>query len=185
MRTQSDKTMTAVRAAPYGATGLAATRPQSLWRNFWRRFCRHRLALVGMTILMILTLSTLLGPLVYHRHINDIDFAVSLQGPSLTHPLGTDDLGQDLLARILYGGRVSMAVSLMAMLIAMLFGTAIGATAGYCGGWVHHVLMRLTDLFISLPPLPLLLLVVYLFQDTMRLLFYPAIGIFFLIVLVI
>jgi peptide/nickel transport system permease protein len=107
-----------------------------------------------MTILMVLTLSTLLGPLVYHHRINDIDFAISLQGPSLAHPLGTDDLGQDLLARILYGGRVSMAVGLVAMLIAILIGTAIGATAGYWGGWVDHVLMRLTDLFIALPPFP-------------------------------
>src|SRR5215475_8701013 len=81
MREQSDKALTAVRAAPYGATGLAAARPQSLWWNFWRRFCRHRLALFGMAVLMGLSLSTLLGPLVYHQRINDIDFAVSLQGP--------------------------------------------------------------------------------------------------------
>jgi peptide/nickel transport system permease protein len=185
MRAQSDKAMTAVKAAPCGVTGLAAARPQSLWRNFWRRFCRHRLALLGMTVLMVLTLGILLGPLIYHHRINDIDFAVSLQGPSLAHPLGTDDLGQDLLARILYGGRVSMAVGLVAMLIAILIGTAIGATAGYCGGWVDHVLMRLTDLFIALPQLPLLLLVVYLFRDTMRRLFNPELGIFVLIVLVI
>ena len=71
------------------------------------------------------------------------------------------------------------------MLIAILIGTAIGATAGYCGGWVDHVLMRLTDLFIALPQLPLLLLVVYLFRDTMRRLFNPELGIFLLIVLVI
>src|SRR4029450_5712050 len=185
MREQSDKAMTAVTGAPSGAIGLAAARPQSLWRSFWRRFCRHRLALLGMTVLIVLTLSTLLGPLVYQHRINDIDFAVSLQGPSLAHPLGTDDLGQDLLARILYGGRVSIAVGLVAMLIAILIGTAIGATAGYWGGWVDHVLMRLTDLFIALPPLPLLLLVVYLFRDTMRRLFNPELGIFLLIVLVI
>src|SRR5712691_7108283 len=78
MRAQSDKAMTAVRATP-GATGLTAASPQSLWRDFWRRFCRHRLALVGMAVLMVLTLSTLLGPLVYHHRINDIDFAVFLQ----------------------------------------------------------------------------------------------------------
>src|SRR5262249_60961308 len=114
-----------------------------------------RLRLLGVSFLGVPNSGTSFGPLVYPRHINDIDFAVSLQGPSLEHPLGTDDLGQDLLARILYGGRVSMAVGVMAMLIAVLLGTAIGATAGYCGGWVDHVLMRLTDLFISLPQLPL------------------------------
>lgn len=181
----SDKVITAVRAAPQSPPALARARPQSLWRNCWRRFCRHHLALIGMTVLLVLTLGTLLGPLVYHHRINDIDFAVSLQGPSLTHPLGTDDLGQDLLARILYGGRVSIAVGLVSMLIAILLGTVIGATAGYCGGWIDHVLMRLTDLFIALPQLPLLLLVVYLFRDTMRRLFNPELGIFLLIVLVI
>jgi peptide/nickel transport system permease protein len=163
---------------------LTTARSQSLWRNFWRRFCRHRLALGGLTVLIALTLGTLLGPLVYHHRINDIDFAVSLQGPSLAHPLGTDDLGQDLLARVLYGGRVSLAVGLTSMLIAVLLGTVIGATAGYCGGWVDQVLMRMTDLFLALPQLPLLLLVVYLFRDTMRRLFNPEFGIFLLIVLV-
>ncbi|HEY7490578.1 MAG TPA: ABC transporter permease [Candidatus Tectomicrobia bacterium] len=158
---------------------------QSLWRTVWRRFCRHRLALCGMMILVILTLGTLFGPLVYHHRINDINFAVALQGPTPTHPLGTDDMGQDLLARLLYGGRVSIAVGLTSMLIAILLGTLIGALAGYCGGGVDNVLMRLTDLFISLPQLPLLLLVVYLFRDPMRRLFNPEFGIFLLMVIVI
>jgi peptide/nickel transport system permease protein len=137
-----------------------------------------------MVALLILALGTLLGPLVYAHRINDIDFAVALHGPSLAHPLGTDDMGQDLLARILYGGRVSIAVGLTAMLIAIVLGTVIGALAGYCGGAVDNVLMRLTDLFISLPQLPLLLLVVYLFREPMRRLFNPELGIFLLIVMV-
>ena len=185
MREPSAKVMHEVVTASQDPSVLAAARPHSLWREVWRRFGRHRLAFVGMHVLIVLLLATLIGPWVYPRRINDIDFAVSLQGPSLAHPLGTDDLGQDLLARILYGGRVSMAVGLTAMLIAIVLGTVIGATAGYCGGWVDQVLMRLTDLFISLPQLPLLLLVVYLFRDTMRRLFNPELGIFLLIVLVI
>jgi peptide/nickel transport system permease protein len=185
MREPSAKVMQEVVATPQAPSVFAAARPHSLWREVWRRFGRHRLAFVGMNVLIVLLLATLLGPWVYPLRINDIDFAVSLQGPSLAHPLGTDDLGQDLLARILYGGRVSMAVGLTAMLIAIVLGTVIGATAGYCGGWVDQVLMRLTDLFISLPQLPLLLLVVYLFRDTMRRLFNPELGIFLLIVLVI
>jgi peptide/nickel transport system permease protein len=160
-------------------------RPQGLWRNVWRRFRRHRLAVFGMLVLICLTLGTLFGPMLYQRKINDIDFTVSLQGPGLKHPMGTDDMGQDLLARILYGGRVSMAVGLTSMLIAILFGTLIGTVAGYCGGSIDNLLMRLTDLFISLPQLPLLLLVVYLFRDPMRRLFDPEVGIFLLIVLVI
>jgi len=138
-----------------------------------------------LLVLLVLTLGTLFGPMVYQRKINDIDFTASLQGPGLAHPLGTDDMGQDLLARILYGGRVSIAVGLTSMLIAVLLGTLVGAVAGYCGGSIDNVLMRLTDLFIALPQLPLLLLVIYLFRDTMRQLFNPELGSFLLIVLVI
>src|SRR2546426_7217216 len=154
MRERSDKTMTAVRAAPYDATGLAATRPQSLWRNFWRRFCRHRLALVGVTVLMVLALSTLLGPLMYHHRINDIDFAVSLQGPSLAHPLGTDDLGQDLLARILYGGRVFLGGGLVAGVLPLILWDGLWGTARGCGGGGGVLLFRRAALFFLLPPPP-------------------------------
>jgi peptide/nickel transport system permease protein len=130
-------------------------------------------------------MATLVGPIVYPVPIDDIDFAVKLTGPGLAHPFGTDDLGQDLLARILYGGRISMAVGLVAMLIAILLGMVIGALAGFFGGVFDSILMRLTDLFLSLPQLPLLLLVVFLFRDRMRQAFGPELGIFILIVSVI
>ena len=185
MATKPLKVITQPATVRYAPPALLSTRPQSLWRNVWRRFCRHRLAVFGMVVLMCLSLGTLVGPLLYHRNINDIDFSVALQGPGLAHPMGTDDMGQDLLARILYGGRVSIAVGLTSMLIAILFGILIGTIAGYCGGSIDNILMRFTDLFIALPQLPLLLLVVYLFRDPMRRLFDPEIGIFLLIVLVI
>lgn len=170
------------RRAPSGAPAAAS---QSVRHTVWRRFLRHRLALGGLMVLLALALGTLIGPMVYDRSIDEIDFTVALQGPSTSHPMGTDDMGQDLLARILYGGRVSMAVGLTAMLIAILLGTVVGAVAGHCGGAVDSTLMRLTDLFISLPSLPLLLIIVYLFRDTMRALFDPEVGIFILIVTVI
>jgi len=129
-----------------------------------------------------LTLGTIFGPVVYTTPIDEIDFLVKLEGPSLAHPFGTDDLGQDLLARILYGGRISMAVGLAAMLIAIVLGLVIGSLAGFFGGLTDSVLMRLTDLFLSLPQLPLLLLVVFLFRDRMRQIFGPELGIFILIV---
>src|SRR5207249_1720388 len=97
----------------------------------------------------------------------------------------TDDLGQDLLARMLYGGRISLAVGVAAMLIAISIGTAIGAISGFAGGVVDHTLMRITDMFLALPGLPLLLLIVYLFRDTLRKAFGPEVGIFMLIVAVI
>ena len=90
---------------------VAARRPlsHSPWAEAWRRFKRHRLALAGAVLLILMTLAVLIGPFVWQVPINEIDFGAKLQGPSWKHPLGTDDLGQDLLARILYGGRISLA----------------------------------------------------------------------------
>jgi peptide/nickel transport system permease protein len=170
-------------AGPAPARRAEATR--TLWGEAFYRFRRHRLAVAGAVVLALLSLTTLVGPLIYTTKINEIDFAAKLQGPGLAHPLGTDDLGQDLLARMLHGGRVSIAVGLAAMLIAILVGTLVGAVSGFLGGAVDHALMRVTDLFIALPQLPLLLLVVFLFRDMMRAVFGPELGIFVLIVLVI
>ncbi len=185
MVNQSTKVMTPIPPTPIGMGGRTTAPPQGLWHTVWRRFLRHRLAVGGMLILLLLSLGTLLGPLVYQRPIDDIDFTVAMHGPSLTHPMGTDDMGQDILARIMYGGRVSMAVGLSSMCIAIVLGTVVGAVSGYCGGGTDNVLMRLTDLFLALPTLPLLLVIVYLFRDRMRQIFDPEFGIFLLIVAVI
>ena len=107
----------------------------------------------------------LFGPLLWRVPINDIDFAAQLARADLAHPLGTDDLGQDLLARMIYGGRISLAVGLAAMLVAIVVGVLIGAVAGIARGSVDMALMWLTDLFLSLPQLPLLLLIIYLFRE--------------------
>jgi peptide/nickel transport system permease protein len=157
----------------------------TLWHEAWRRFRRHRLALVGSVILLTLVAAVIAGPFVYRVPIDAIDFKAKLQGPSWAHPLGTDDLGQDLLARMLYGGRISLAVGVAAMLIAISIGTIVGATAGHVGGAADNILMRVTDLFLSLPALPLLLLVVYLFRDTLKKALGPEAGLFALIVVVI
>jgi peptide/nickel transport system permease protein len=157
----------------------------SLWREATRRFTKHRLAMVGMVLLAVMVMAVLAGPLVYRVPIDEIDFKAKLKGPSMAHPLGTDDLGQDLLARMLYGGRISLAVGIMSMLIAITLGVLVGAIAGQLGGAVDNTLMRITDLFLSLPGLPLLLLIVYLFRDSLRKLFGPEAGVFILIVAVI
>src|SRR6516165_3907039 len=151
----------------------------------WRRFRRHRLAAASTAILMAMLLAVAFGPLVWQVPINDIDFSAHLQGPSWQHPFGTDDLGQDLLARMLYGGRISLAVGVAAALAAVIVGTTIGAIAGMSIGAVDAALMWLADLFLSLPPLPLLLLLIYLFRDPLKQLVGPELGIFILIVAVI
>jgi peptide/nickel transport system permease protein len=154
-------------------------------REAWRRFRRHKLALAGAVILLVLVFVILAGPWLWPVAINDIDFGARLKGPSWQHPFGTDDLGQDLLARMIYGGRISLAVGFAAMLIAVVVGTIVGAIAGFSRGSVDASLMWLTDLFLSLPQLPLLLLIIYLFRDTLKSLVGPELGVFILIVAVI
>jgi peptide/nickel transport system permease protein len=151
----------------------------------WRRFRRHVLAVTGAIVLLILVSAVLVGPYVWPVAINDIDFAAKLQGPSLAHPLGTDDLGQDLLARMMYGGRISLAVGFAAMLVALTAGVLVGAVAGMASGWVDAALMWLTDLFLALPTLPVLLLVMYLFRDSVKKVMGVEGGAFVLIVVVI
>jgi len=157
----------------------------SLWREATRRFVKHRLAMVGLVLLATMALAVVAGPLVYRVPIDAIDFKAKLKAPSWVHPMGTDDLGQDVLARMLYGGRISLAVGIISMLIAITLGVLIGAIAGQLGGTTDHVLMRITDLFLSLPGLPLLLLIVYLFRDSLRKFLGPEVGVFILIVAVI
>jgi peptide/nickel transport system permease protein len=170
------------------ASLIADTAPRALRSpaaDAWHRFRRHRLALAGAIILAVIVVVVLLGPLVWRVPINDIDFGATLQAPSWQHPFGTDDLGQDLLARMLYGGRISIAVGVAAMLIAALVGITVGALAGMSRGWLDNALMWLTDLFLSLPQLPLLLLLIYLFRDDLKAWFGPEGGVFIMIVVVI
>ena len=175
-----------------GSTPASATtepvRPRastSPWAEAWRRFKRHRMAYVSLWVLAMLALAVLLGPLLYKVGINDIDFKARLATPSAAHLMGTDDLGRDLLARMLYGGRISLAVGLAAMSMALTVGVLIGAIAGISGGWVDAALMWVTDLFLSLPQLPLLLLLIFLFRETLKQMFGLEVGMFLLIVTVI
>ena len=175
--------------APVGAPAIVGeprkARSISPALETWRRFRRHVLAVSGAIVLLILVLGVLVGPYLWPVAINDIDFAAKLQGPSLAHPLGTDDLGQDLLARMMYGGRISRAVGFAAMLVALFVGVLVGSVAGMASGWIDAALMWLTDLFLALPTLPLLLLVMYLFRDSMKKVLGVEGGAFVLIVVVI
>jgi len=129
-------------------------------RRFLRRFARHRLALASAVLLASLTLAAVAAPLV-EAALGVDQTAVSLLDrfapPSAEHPLGTDELGRDLLVRLLYGGRVSLFVGVAAALAAGLIGTGIGLLAGYFGGRLDALLMRVTDGMIALPLLPLLI----------------------------
>jgi peptide/nickel transport system permease protein len=143
-------------------------RHRTLWGDAWRQFRRHRFAMAGLIIFASFAMACAVGPFIYRTPADAIDFAHANEGPGLQHPLGTNDRGEDLLARILYGGRVSLAVGVVAMFLGVALGTVIGAISGYFGGLVDTLLMRLTELLISLPQLPLLLLIVYFFRDALR-----------------
>ena len=153
-------------AEPAPAPARAATLSPA--RETWRRFRRHRLAMASVIVLSLMVLGVVVGPWLWPLTINDIDFTARLQPPSKAHPFGTDDLGQDLLARMIYGGRISLAVGLAAMLVATVVGIIVGAIAGMARGWLDAALSWITDLFLSLPELPLLLLVIYLFRAQRR-----------------
>jgi peptide/nickel transport system permease protein len=168
-------------AAPVPAAGRYN---RSLVGDTWRRFRRHKLAVIGALIYFAMVLLTVIGPLVWRTSMNDIDFAAS-NSFSAAHPLGTDDLGRDTLARILWGGRVSIAVGLCAMVVAIVIGVLVGALAGFFGGWVDIALSRTIEVFLSVPQLPLLLLVTYLYRNAIVAVFGLELGIFLLIVAVI
>lgn len=172
-------------AAAVQALTMRSRQPRTLWGDAWRRFRRHRMAMAGAVVLLFLIFFALLGPQFYRADPREINFAIAMQSGSPEHPLGTDDLGRDMLARLMLGGRISLAVGFTAMLVAITLGTLIGSTAGFLGGRVDTILMRITDLFLALPVVPLLLLLIFLFRDTLRAMMGPEAGIFWLIVFVI
>jgi peptide/nickel transport system permease protein len=156
----------------------------------------------GMVILVLFILFCFVGiffwdlphnsPYVYETNVriggnSTVLNLTTFEDETVFHPLGTDEMGQDMLARIMFGGRISLSVGIVAALISIAVGTAIGAAAGFYGGLVDSVLMRITDLFISLPTLPLLLLITFLFRTSVnkwadQVFGSPMIGTFLLIV---
>jgi peptide/nickel transport system permease protein len=122
-----------------------------------RRFIKHPGAIAGLVILSILVLAIFLGSFSPYSSVNS-NVVDRLQPPSFQHPMGTDALGRDLLTRILYGGRISLAVGLMVVAITLVIGITVGAVAGYAGGWIDNILMRITDAALTLPSLLVLIL---------------------------
>jgi peptide/nickel transport system permease protein len=139
--------------------------PETMTRLAWRRFRRHPGALVGAVIITLLVISIFIAPLSpYDPEKSDVKNRY--QSPSLQHPFGTDGLGRDLLTRVLFGGRISMFVGIMVMTITLVIGVPIGALAGFFGGWIDNVLMRIIDAFLSLPSLLVLILLSAILRET-------------------
>ena len=174
--------------AASGARAEAAVRPpRNQWWDVWDQFKTHKGALVGLVIFGAILFAVLLGPFLWRLDPTYVDpnpvnmLKLRNQGPSLAHPFGTDQLGRDMLARIMAGGRVSIAVGLTAMALSLFLGTLIGVVAGFFKR-ADGFLMSMTDLFLSLPLLPLLLLMVTLFREPLSQALGTETGIFLLIV---
>jgi peptide/nickel transport system permease protein len=138
--------------------------------RLWYRFCRNGLSVVGLAIVVGVTLLALLAPWVtpYPSHAGSfLDFANTNQPPSAAHWFGTDTIGRDVLTRVIYAYRVSLALGIVVLGMAAPVGIVMGLMAGYYGGWVEAVLMRLTDVFISVPPLVLALAILGFLQPTL------------------
>ena len=135
----------------------ALPRRASLLRDAWRRFERDRLAAAGAVVLLVLAIGAAAAPLFTRYAPNQVDLAGLDVAPSAVHWFGTDDLGRDAFSRALYAGRVSLSIGVGAAAVSAVVGTAVGSTAGYYGGVVDSVLMRATDVVLSIPPLPLVI----------------------------
>ena len=157
---------------------------RSLWMDVWLAFRHHTGAVAGVVVFTCIVLAVGLGPFIHDVDPQYLDIRAKNQGPSLAHPMGTDNLGRDMFAQVLAGGRISLGVGFTAMLLSLVLGTLVGVLAGYFKR-LDGPLMRTTDLFLALPLLPLLLVVIMLFRDALRTAFGPETGIFLLIVFVI
>ena len=164
--------------------------PRSQWADVWSQFRSHKGAMLGLFVLTLLVAFVFIGPLIWRvdpTYVNP-DAAKMIMSrnkpPTLEHPLGTDQLGRDMLARMMSGGRVSLAVGTVAMVLSMVIGSFVGLMAGYYRR-LDGPLMRLTDMFLALPLLPLLLVLMMLFRDALAGTLGPEAGTFLLIVMAI
>jgi peptide/nickel transport system permease protein len=167
--------------------------PRSQWWDVWDQFKTHKGAVMGLGFLIFITLFCMLGPVVWDVDPGKLNIRNKNLRPIINalwdadakvawaNPMGTDNLGRDIMANIMQGGRISLAVGWTAMVLALLIGTTIGLLAGYFRRF-DGLLMRFTDLVLALPLLPLLLVMMLLFRDPLRAAFGPEQGIFILIV---
>lgn len=157
------------------------TPPRSQWLDVWDQFKTHKGAMLGGILFVLIVLSVYLGPFFWDIDPTHIDIRSRNQSPNLSHPFGTDQLGRDILARMMAGGQTSVSVGITAMLLALFLGSFIGVLAGFFKR-LDSPLMRLTDLFLALPLLPLLLVMMLLFREPLNAAFGVEQGIFILIV---
>jgi peptide/nickel transport system permease protein len=145
--------------APVPAAGSLTSRRRSPWRGALRRYMRHKAAVAGTIVLLLIVIGAIFAPWISGYGPNAIDLAAHNTGPSAAHWLGTDSTGRDELSRLLYGGRISLGVGLAAAAVAVVIGTLLGSLAGLLGGWWDGLVMRLADIFMSFPSLVVIVVI--------------------------
>jgi peptide/nickel transport system permease protein len=151
---------------PEAVTASGITEEASVWRAIARVFVQNRLATAALAVIVLIVLFCFLGPVFYHFNQTQTNLGIASKPPSASHPLGTDEVGFDELGRLMLGGQSSLEVGVVAAVLAGLFGSLWGATAGYIGGWVDAVMMRIVDSFLAIPFLLLALLFASIFTPT-------------------
>lgn len=135
-----------------------STRPETMLGLAWKYFIKHKLAVAGSLIVIFLVIACIVGPEISPYDVEKSSLRLRYQPPNAEHPFGTDDLGRDIMTRLLFGGRISLSIGLFSMLIAVIIGVTIGSIAGYYGGKMDNILMRFTDLMLTIPRLFLLII---------------------------
>jgi len=133
--------------------GDADFKERTMLQMMWRAYRRHRPAMIGSVVLLVLMAAAIFAPFITPYEPEAIDLLNKMQAPTLEHPMGTDELGRDMLTRILHGGRISLSIGILAMWLAIVIGILVGGLAGYFGGWVDTILMRFTDMMLTFPSL--------------------------------
>jgi peptide/nickel transport system permease protein len=143
------------------------TPPLTLGQLTWRRFRRHKMAMFGSVVLILIFIYTFGGMLFYSEaDANRTDTGNSLQAPTIQHPFGTDTIGRDILARTIYGGQISIIIGITAMFVELIFGVSVGALAGFFGGRLDSLLMRITEAVLVIPQIFLLLVMARYFAQS-------------------
>ncbi|MNS01931.1 Oligopeptide transport system permease protein OppC [compost metagenome] len=130
---------------------------EAYWAGVWRRFRKHKLAMAGLVVLVVLLAGSWLGPLIIPYGFDDLDLNHTKEAFSWVHPLGTDELGQDTLVRLLYAGRISLTVGLVAAVFGVAIGSLFGALSGFYGKLVDGIIMRIADIMLAVPVLMLIM----------------------------
>ncbi|MDT8716929.1 ABC transporter permease [Clostridium sp. 19966] len=143
----------------------ATKKSKSIWYESFHRLTKNKIAIVSAAFLIFMILFSFIGPIFSPYLSDNVDVSMIKQAPSISHLLGTDDYGRDVLTRLMLAGRISLTVGIVSMILSLILGTLLGAVSGYYGGIVDGIIMRIADILMSIPGLPLLIIIAALLSE--------------------